>query len=100
VTELSTVRRFLIARLCEEAGELSVNEYNASGKCEDLEKLAKLVGVDSKKLKIVDAAAKPEKGAPAKAVKKAVLSAAVRKRIAAAQKKRWAAAAKKKAVRK
>jgi ParB/RepB/Spo0J family partition protein len=99
VTELSTVRRFLIARLCEEAGELSVNEYNASGKCEDLEKLAKLVGVDSKKLKIVDAAAKP---APAKAVKpkKSILSAASRKRIAEAQKKRWSAAAKKKAVRK
>jgi hypothetical protein len=103
VMDLSTAKRFLIARLCEEAGELSVNEYNATGKAEDLEKLAQAVGVDSKKLRAAPAVVKPGKVAAAKAVKpakkKAVLSASARKRIAEAQRKRWAAAAKKKGGR-
>lgn len=103
VMEISTAKRFLIARLCEEAGELSVNEYNATGKCEDLEKLAHAVGVDSKKLRAVPATT-PEKVAAKKAAKPpkktSVLSAAAKKRIAAAQRKRWAAAAKKKGGRK
>jgi ParB family chromosome partitioning protein len=90
VTELPPATRMVIARLCEEAGELSVTEYNVNGKCEDLEKLARLVGIDPKKARA--AATEP----PAK---KAILSAAAKKRIAEAQKKRWAAA-KKKAGRK
>jgi ParB/RepB/Spo0J family partition protein len=92
VAELPPATRLVIARLCEEAGELSVNEYNVNGKCEDLEKLARLLGVDGKNVKAV-APARAEK--PAKPAKKSVLSDAARKRIAAAQKKRWAAAAKK-----
>jgi ParB/RepB/Spo0J family partition protein len=98
VMELAPATRMVIARLCEEAGELSVSEYNVNGKCEDLEKLARLLGVDVSKVK--DAApakaVKPPKAVASKpAKKKPLLSAAAKKRIAEAQKKRWAAAKKK-----
>jgi len=94
VMDLPMAKRFLIARLCEEASELSVNEYNATAKCQDLEKLASLVGVDLKKVKVAPAA--PVKATAVKpAKKKSVLSSAAKKRIADAQKKRWSAAKKK-----
>lgn len=102
-------RQLLIARLSEEAGELSVSEYNCNGKCEDLEKLARLVGIDAKKIragltetaakKPVKKSAKPAAEPKKRPAKKAVLSPAAKKRIAEAQRKRWSAA-KKKAGRK
>lgn len=99
IAGLPAGRQLLIARLSEEAGELSVSEYNANGKCEDLEKLARLVGVDPKKIRVgvASAAAVPAKTpAAAKPVKpkKQVLSAAAKKRIAEAQHKRWSQAKK------
>jgi ParB/RepB/Spo0J family partition protein len=89
VAELPPATRMVIARLCEEAGELIVSEYNVNGKCEDLEKLARLLGVDSKKVKVAPSAAeKPAKDTAKKPAKKSVLSAAAKKRIAAAAKKK------------
>lgn len=99
IAELPVAKRLLIARLSEEAGELSVSEYNVNGKCEDLEKIAHLVGVDPKKIRAAAAAApaKTAKPAPAQVVKpkKSVLTAAAKKRIAEAQRKRWAGLKKK-----
>lgn len=80
------------------AEDLGVSEYSYKQKPERLEKLAALVGIDAKKVRLAvekkvqptaaKAAAKP---VPKKQPKKPVLTAASRKRIAEAQKKRWAA---------
>jgi ParB family chromosome partitioning protein len=100
VAGLPPATRMVIARLSEEAGELSVGEYDVNRKPEDLEKLARMLGVDVKKVLAGVAVAAPAKAEkPAKAAvtkpRKSVLSAAAKKRIAAVQKKRWAAAKKK-----
>lgn len=98
---MGPIDRLRIAFLSTLADELSVSEYNANGRPEDLEKFAKLLKVDSAKCRTTEKpAAKPaavKAVAPVKAkpAKKSILSAAAKKRIAAAQKKRWAAAAKK-----
>ncbi len=104
---MSAVERLRLALLSTEAGELGVHEYSLGGKPDGLEKLARLLNVDPKKIREQSAAAKVDevKAVPAAAEKppskksagksekkKTVLSAAARKRIKEAQQKRWKAA--------
>jgi ParB/RepB/Spo0J family partition protein len=70
IASLPAARQLLIARLSEEAGELSVSEYNCNGKCEDLEKLGRMVGVDAKKIRANSVPAKATAKAAPKAAKK------------------------------
>jgi len=83
--------RLRVALLAVHSGELAVSEFNVDNKPEDLESLAKGIGVDLKKVRAGvsgKAAAKSASGKNAGKTK-AALSPSARKRIAAAQKKRW-----------
>jgi hypothetical protein len=90
---LTPPERLRVALLAEYCGEMAVQEYNLDAKPEDLERLAKLLGVDTKKLQ-ESAKAEPVKAAPPAKPKKLILSKEARKRIADAQRKRWATARK------
>lgn len=75
VASLSPPERLRIALLAEHCGEMGVQEYNLEAKPEDLERLAKLFAIDTKKLledsKPAEAKAAPAKPAKAPANKKA-----------------------------
>ncbi len=58
VAALPAAKRLLIARLSKEAGELVVSEFNVGGKCKDLEKIARVAGVDTKKVRVAAASAR------------------------------------------
>lgn len=91
---MNAAQRLAIAMLAEECDELSVQEYT-TGAPKGLEKLAKALGIDLKKIRAgaakSAAPAPASKATKAKPARKPILSAAARKRIADAQRKRWAA---------
>jgi hypothetical protein len=119
--KLSPVERLRVALVAAHSGELAVNEYSASGKPQDLEKLATLLGLEPKKIRAasegksegVQAKKAPAKKPPAKTAKKApakkattkpakkrgLMTPEAKKRIAAAVKKRRAGQAKARAVK-
>ncbi len=68
LASLTPLERLRIALLAEHCGEMSVQEYSLDAKPEDLERLAKLLDVDTKKLDAPVVTAKP---APAKAAEEA-----------------------------
>lgn len=101
---LTLPEQLRVALLAEHCGEMAVQEYNLDAKPEDLERLAKLFGIDTKKLADGAKAEPPAKAEPVKTEsdkpRKSILSKEAKKRIADAQRKRWAAAKVKKAGRK